>query len=75
MQDDDKVKAKLKELNKGLKTSVWTEAKGFHAQVAIIIKSETNIEYDMSQAILLKNFVNSKTGEVKSFHWTSVRKD
>lgn len=77
MEDANKIQEILKILNKGLKSPAWEPAKGFHAHVVANVKSvfgSENYEFDLGHAMIIKNFVNTKTGEVKSFYFKRVTK-
>jgi hypothetical protein len=72
MEDDpEKVNDILDTLNTGLANDEWEEAEGY----AALINVDGPVEkpnFDPSQGIIVKVFVNTRTGEIKTYHFRNV---
>lgn len=70
--DPEKVEAVLKILNAipGPGKGEWTEAAGYHGLVALTIKDGKYTPIENS-IMAVKTFVNTKTGEVKTY-WAAL---
>lgn len=74
MEDPAKIEAILSQLNKGLKQPKWQVAEGFHTMLAIVPDSNGGLNVNASQGVTVKLFLNSETGEVKSYLLRAVQK-
>lgn len=74
MEDQDKINKILKSLNKGKLDGDWIEAKGNHALTVVEFDGK-NANFMPGAGIPLKAFINTKTGEIKSYHANTVLRD
>lgn len=75
MEDKQKIDSILKTLNKGAIKGDWEPARGFHTYIATEVTPQYNgpsFNFDLGRGMVIKNFVNTKTGEVKSYFFDKV---
>lgn len=77
VEDEKKIQKILDSLNAGLSKPVWAASTGFHASTAI-----TFINGDVKQPIFnpaegipVKTFINTETGEIKTYWVKYIVKD
>jgi len=78
MEDADKVKAKLNELNAGDLKGPWAIAEGLHALTAFKFDNPGQneaAEFNPASGVPVKLFVHKRTGELKMFSAFLFRRD
>ena len=67
-ENPQKVQDKVTELNKLTKGQEWIPAIGFHAMTVVeIAKAGQKPVFNPASGLIVRSFVNTTTGEIKSF--------
>jgi len=68
VEDPEKIKAKIKELNGGKDSGPWDEASGFSIMPSIAFDMQTKgYVITVDTGIMVKLFINTETGDTKTF--------
>lgn len=77
MEDPEKIKKILAELNKGLKTPVWIPSVGFHALMVVeLVGNNVKVgNFKGNEGVPIKSFINTETGELRTYWVKHVIQD
>lgn len=65
--EQEKAKKILKELNGGKLQGDWEDSSGHHVMLAVNKDPLQGVKFDSNSGLVVKNFINRKTGEVKTY--------
>lgn len=77
-EDSKKIDDILKKLNGTKNPPVWVVAEGFHTMTAVSFMGGTSGKdavFNPASGIIVKSFVNTKTGEIKPYFYKKVVRD
>lgn len=72
MEDSKKIDAIIVNLKKETGSDAWKVAEGYHSLGAVDV-GLTGVTFNLDKGLIVKAFVNEDTGEVRTYHWQSVR--